>query len=348
MSERGVVVITGGASGIGLAAARELLEAGRRVLVADLAPANLERAREALAAHGEGAVRYEELDVTDEAGVARVLDGCEATFGPVRGLVNSAGTGRDVPFLDTPAALLRSILEVNLVGTFLVAREAAARMVAGGGGAIVNITSVSGLRGNLGRAAYGASKGGVVTLTKVMAVELAPHGVARQRDRPRPRRDAARARDAHPRLPRGVAPHRAPAPLRGAGRDRGRDRLPPRRRPRGVRPRARCSPWTAASPPGDSSGRGEGGVPRFPGGERGGAHVERRPGVFPHGSGTRSTSRRSSTNRPSRAAPARTCRARGPRRGALAHREGGDGDPCRGHPTARSRAASAAAPRRRA
>ena len=101
----------------------------------------------------------------------------EADFGPISGLVNSAGIGRDVPFLDTDAALLRRILEVNLVGSFVVAREAARRMRERGRGSIVNIASVSGIRGNAGRAAYGASKGGVVTLTRVMAVELAAYGI---------------------------------------------------------------------------------------------------------------------------------------------------------------------------
>ena len=75
-------------------------------------------------------------------------------------LVNSAGIGQDLPFLDTETAALRRMLEVNLVGSFVVAREVARRMRKRGHGSIVNITSVSGIRGNAGRAAYGASKGG--------------------------------------------------------------------------------------------------------------------------------------------------------------------------------------------
>lgn len=92
-------------------------------------------------------------------------------------LVNSAGIGRDIPFLDTPLAEFDRLIAVNLRGTFLVGQVAARHMVQSGGGAIVNIASVSGLRGNRGRAAYGASKGGVVTLSQVMAVELAGCGV---------------------------------------------------------------------------------------------------------------------------------------------------------------------------
>ena len=84
----------------------------------------------------------------------------ESAFGPIGGLVNSAGIGQDLPFLDTETAALRRMLEVNLVGSFVVAREVARRMRKRGHGSIVNITSVSGIRGNAGRAAYGASKGG--------------------------------------------------------------------------------------------------------------------------------------------------------------------------------------------
>ncbi len=168
------ILVTGGASGIGLAVARGLLGAGRRVLVADVSQERLDEVRGMAPPDRLGCVR---LDVSDEAQVVDALAQLEADFGPISGLVNSAGIGRDVPFLDTDAALLRRILEVNLVGSFVVARETARRMRQRGRGSIVNIASVSGIRGNAGRAAYGASKGGVVTLTRVMAVELAAYGI---------------------------------------------------------------------------------------------------------------------------------------------------------------------------
>jgi NAD(P)-dependent dehydrogenase (short-subunit alcohol dehydrogenase family) len=82
-----------------------------------------------------------------------------------------------VPALETSAELFREILDVNLIGSFLVAREAAKVMRKRSAGAIVNIASVSGLMGNEGRMAYGASKGGVITMTKVMAIELALLGI---------------------------------------------------------------------------------------------------------------------------------------------------------------------------
>ena len=173
MVERQTIFITGGASGIGLAIARAALEEGWCAVVSDRDQRQLDRSREALAAFGESA-RFERLDVTDEEGVRRAIEACELSFGPLTGLVNSAGIGEDVPFLETSTALMRRMLEVNLVGTFIVGREAARRMRDGAGGSIVNIASISGIRGNSGRAAYGAAKGGVLTLTKVMAVELAP------------------------------------------------------------------------------------------------------------------------------------------------------------------------------
>lgn len=169
------VLVTGGASGIGLAIAEAVLAEGWHAIIAD-------RDEPALAAAGErlgklGKARFEPLDVTDEAAVAELVARCEAEFGGLSGIVNSAGIGRDVPALETSAELFRKIVDVNLIGSFLVAREAAKAMRGRGTGAIVNIASVSGITGNAGRTAYGASKGGVIVMTKVMAVELAPLGI---------------------------------------------------------------------------------------------------------------------------------------------------------------------------
>ena len=175
MSEPRTAIVTGGASGIGLATAEALLADGWRVLIADRSPESLEAARERF--RSEAGVRFAQLDVTDEAAVVETVAACDRDFGPLRGVVNSAGIGRDQPCLETSTDVFRQILEVNLIGLFATAREAAKRMAAHGGGAIVNVTSVSGLRGNVGRVAYGASKGAVVTLTQVMAVELASKGI---------------------------------------------------------------------------------------------------------------------------------------------------------------------------
>ena len=164
-----IAVVTGGLSGIGLAVARRLAEDGAQVIAADIAaqPGPL----------AAGPLVQALLDVTEPASVTALFGAIEALHGRIDVLVNSAGIGRDMPFLDTPVEIFDRIMAVNLRGTFLAGQAAARLMARGGGGAIVNIASVSGLRGNVGRSAYGASKGGVVILSQVMAVDLAEHGI---------------------------------------------------------------------------------------------------------------------------------------------------------------------------
>src|ERR1700744_1784346 len=166
MTDRGVAIVTGGASGIGLAIAKALLGNGWKILIADLAQGPLDAARAQLEPIRGNATRCVVMDVANEASVIAALKGCEDGFGPVRGLVNSAGIGCDIPFFDTSVEQFRKVLDINLTGTFTVAREAGKLMRAHGGGAIINIASISGQRGNLGRSAYGASKGGVITLSQ--------------------------------------------------------------------------------------------------------------------------------------------------------------------------------------
>jgi NAD(P)-dependent dehydrogenase (short-subunit alcohol dehydrogenase family) len=168
-----VVVVTGGSSGIGLAVTRGLVADGWKVLVADISEQTL---AEAAKEFPPDRAQFARVDVCDEKQVVSALE-ANAKFGPLAGLVNSAGTGKDVPFFDTDAELMRRMLEVNLIGTFNVARQVALRMRERKQGSIVNIASVSGIRGNMGRTAYGASKGGVITMTRVMAVELAEYGI---------------------------------------------------------------------------------------------------------------------------------------------------------------------------
>jgi len=164
------VIVTGGASGIGLGCVERLLAEGWRVVVADLDEAAMQNQ---FAGIDERELMMAAVDVTDEAAVERLVARVEAGFAPLAGVVNSAGIGRDVPFLESTAALFREIYEINVIGSFLVAQAAVRRMKTRRAGSIVNMTSVSGLAGNVGRSAYGASKGALVTLTKVMAIELA-------------------------------------------------------------------------------------------------------------------------------------------------------------------------------
>ena len=171
----GAVVITGAASGIGLACAERLAAGGWRVGLLDRDERALEEARARLA---PGCVVHaRRLDVTDEPAAKAALGAMTEALGGLDGLVNSAGIAADLPTLDTPVDLFRRIFEVNVVGTFIVARAAALLMKNTGGGSIVNLASIAGLRGSRGRAAYGSSKGAVVTLTQTMAVDLARYGI---------------------------------------------------------------------------------------------------------------------------------------------------------------------------
>jgi NAD(P)-dependent dehydrogenase (short-subunit alcohol dehydrogenase family) len=166
-----VALITGGASGIGLATAERLLAAGWKVAVVDRDERALAALRNEHA--GSSAVLLAQLDVTDESAVQGVVAEVRDTLGGLDGVVNSAGIAADIPALETPVDLFRRIMDVNVTGTFIVARAAARVMKDRGGGAIVNMASVSGLRGSKGRSAYGASKGAVVVLTQVLANDLA-------------------------------------------------------------------------------------------------------------------------------------------------------------------------------
>ncbi|MEI7714594.1 MAG: 3-hydroxyacyl-CoA dehydrogenase [Mycobacterium sp.] len=175
-----VAVVTGGASGLGLATTKRLLDAGAQVVVLDL--------------RGEDAVRelgarahFAQTDVTDEAAVTRALDTAEL-LGPLRIVVNCAGTGNAVRVLGRdgvfPLDAFRKIVEINLIGTFNVLRLAAERISktdpigppdSQERGVIVNTASVAAFDGQIGQAAYSASKGGVVGMTLPIARDLASH-----------------------------------------------------------------------------------------------------------------------------------------------------------------------------
>ena len=164
-----VVLVTGGLSGIGAAVCEKLAAEGARVIAGDLSTDATELS--------DAAVAPLKLDVSDPASVQRTIETIVAKYGRLDGLVNSAGIAREQPFLDTPVEAFDKIIAVNLRGSFLIGQAAARAMQANGGGSIVNIASVSGMLGNSGRSAYGASKGGVITLSKVMAVDLAQFGI---------------------------------------------------------------------------------------------------------------------------------------------------------------------------
>lgn len=163
-----VVIVTGGARGLGAAAAQLVVQRGGSVVIADL----LEEEGKQLAAELGSAARFTELNVTDAQRWKQVVDFTIAEFGTVTGLVNNAGISTGQFIEHEPLDHFRSVLEVNLVGVFNGMQAVIAPMRAAGGGSIVNISSAAGLMGLALTAGYGASKWGVRGLTKVAAVEL--------------------------------------------------------------------------------------------------------------------------------------------------------------------------------
>lgn len=172
-------LVTGGASGIGLASAVWLLARGAAVALVDR---DMERLDEALERLGEvnGRVCAVAADVCDEAAMRAAVRNAVSSLGrPLTGLVNSAGVARNTHFLDTSPALMRETFEVNVIGTFVASRAVVDHVleVQTPACAIVNVGSVSGMTGNTGRTAYGASKAAVIQMTRVMATELAELGI---------------------------------------------------------------------------------------------------------------------------------------------------------------------------
>jgi NAD(P)-dependent dehydrogenase (short-subunit alcohol dehydrogenase family) len=173
-------VVTGGASGLGLATARRLAEAGAQVVLLDLPSSNGGE----VAATFDGAAVFAAADVTDEEAVSEAFDAAEE-LGPVRVVVNCAGIGTPARVLTrdgkaSPLAAYRKIIEVNLIGSFNVLRLGAERMlkvepVGEERGVIVNTASAAAYDGQVGQAAYSASKGGVVGMTLPIARDLAQH-----------------------------------------------------------------------------------------------------------------------------------------------------------------------------
>lgn len=164
-----IAVVTGGLSGIGAAIAKRMADEGATVIAAD-------RSTEILTL-GSGPLLPLHVDVQDPSSVDSMMRTVIARYGRLDCMVNSAGIGSDIPFLQTSLESFDRILSVNLRGTFIVGQSAARAMTESGGGSIVNIASVSGITGNAGRSAYGASKWGVVGLSRVMAIDLASFNI---------------------------------------------------------------------------------------------------------------------------------------------------------------------------
>ena len=173
-----VALVTGGASGLGLATTQRLLDGGAQVVVLDL------KGEEVVRELGDRA-RFAPADVTDEKAVTSALDIAES-LGPLRIVVNCAGTGNAIRVLGKdgvfPLDLFRIVVEINLIGTFNVLRLGAERiakndLIGEERGVIINTASVAAYDGQIGQAAYSASKGGVVGMTLPIARDLSRNGI---------------------------------------------------------------------------------------------------------------------------------------------------------------------------
>jgi NAD(P)-dependent dehydrogenase (short-subunit alcohol dehydrogenase family) len=183
MIEGRTFLITGGGSGLGEATARHFVKAGGAVVIADVRA----ETGEAVAVDLAGRARFVRTDVTSEPDVRQAIAAAVSTFGDLHGVVCCAGIGPPAKVLGKegphPLDLFEKVIRVNLIGTFNTLRLAAEAMAAnepdeeGERGVIVNTASVAAFEGQIGQAAYSASKGGVVGLTLPAARELARHGI---------------------------------------------------------------------------------------------------------------------------------------------------------------------------
>lgn len=183
--QNSVIVITGGGRGLGRAMALRFATQGARLALLDRDSDALEESRQACVVAGAEARSYA-LDITDESAVESTFQQINADFGQLNALINNAGIlfdGLLIKLKDgklekkMPAAQFRSVLDINLTGSFLCGREAAAIMAESGqGGVIINMSSVS-RAGNMGQSNYSASKAGVSALVVTWAKELARYGI---------------------------------------------------------------------------------------------------------------------------------------------------------------------------
>ncbi|MBL7502479.1 SDR family oxidoreductase [Frankia sp. CNm7] len=171
-----VAVVTGGASGLGLAICQHLAGADRRVAVLDLNGAAAKDTAQGLRAAGAQAMAVE-VDVSDRASVDAAFDRVRAEFGPVQIVVTSAAISGFTPFEEITVDLWNRYLAVNLTGTFHCVQSAIEDMVAAGWGRVVTISSAAGQTGTARQGHYSATKGGVIALTKAVALEYAARGI---------------------------------------------------------------------------------------------------------------------------------------------------------------------------
>jgi NAD(P)-dependent dehydrogenase (short-subunit alcohol dehydrogenase family) len=170
-----VALVTGGSSGIGLATAELFLDEGAAVTIVGRDEARLANALERLAAHGQ--VHGERGDVSKMADASRVVDSCAERFGGIDYVFCNAGIPGVAPIEDLSEELWDYVLGVNLKGVYTIVRASVPHLKRRGGGAIVTTGSEAGITGQPDLAAYCASKGGVINLTRALALELVPFNI---------------------------------------------------------------------------------------------------------------------------------------------------------------------------
>jgi 2-hydroxycyclohexanecarboxyl-CoA dehydrogenase len=171
-----VAVVTGAGSGIGRAIARRLAEDQARIAIWDLNPAGAEETADMIRSDG-GAALAIEADCADKSAIHAAAERTRKELGPVAILVNNAGIAPFTPFLDTEDDLFDKVIRINLRGPWLVTKECLPDMLAAGWGRVINITSSSVQTGSPAQGHYVTSKGGLVGMTKALALEFAARGV---------------------------------------------------------------------------------------------------------------------------------------------------------------------------
>ena len=171
-----VAIVTGGGQGIGREICLRLAAQGAAVVVTDKGGKTAAPVCREIERAGGRAAPFT-MDVRSAREVEDLGAHAQATYGSIDILVNNAGVSAQEHFLDTSRETWDDLLAINLTGTFLCAQAAARRMAETGWGRIINISTHSGVLGSAGRAAYAASKGGVLSLTRVMAIDLAEYGI---------------------------------------------------------------------------------------------------------------------------------------------------------------------------
>ena len=168
-----IALVTAGATGIGLGCAQAIVEGGGRVMICARREDTLEQAAEEL---GENAA-WVACDVTDDASVDAAVAATIERFGGLNAAVNSAGTGTAGPLLETATSEFERVVDTNLTGAFRCLRAEARAMVEGGGGSIVNVSSIAGALTHPWMGPYCVSKAGLDMLTRCAADELGEHGI---------------------------------------------------------------------------------------------------------------------------------------------------------------------------